>query len=85
MTQSNQANKRRTLSEVMQARWDDPVKRAAFLEARAKSPGYQNRGPAIAAKAKERWADPEYKARVSASIKASLAARKARNAEPIQE
>lgn len=65
------------MSVAMTAMWADPVKRAALIAKRNASPGNTNpeRGRKISEKAKLRWADPEFKARVSAAVAKALRGR----------
>lgn len=56
-------------SENMKKRWADPLQRAVLLECRRTSMAYQNRGEKISARAKERWATPEFKAKMALRMK----------------
>lgn len=59
-------------SAVMKKVWAE--QREALMEARAKSEAYNSplRAERIGAKAKERWADPEYAAKMKVALKTAM-------------
>lgn len=56
-------------SDHMIRRWANPIQRAALMEARNMSQLYRERGAKISVRAKERWANPEFKERMSETMK----------------